>query len=152
MTLVTRLWSRVIADPHSECWVWIGYRDAFGYGQIGIGGRKLEFTHRLAWQLANGPIPAGLLVLHTCDNPPCVRPSHLFLGTHADNTADMMAKGRHRCVPLRGEQNGHARLTGDQVEDIRRFYTGGGISQRRLARLFCVVQGTIGHILHGRTW
>lgn len=82
-----------------DCCVWTGARSSFGYGQLRTGQRGLiEMAHRLAWQFENGPIPDGLSILHTCDNPPCVRPSHLFLGTQLDNMRDMMAKGRHAQV------------------------------------------------------
>ena len=142
-------WPRVDQGP--DCWLWTGYKTAQGYGQIGIK-RVLRYAHRVSWELAYGQIPDGLCVLHRCDNPPCVRPDHLFLGTRADNTADMLAKDRHRTVPLRGDQNGNAKLTASQVALIRALYAVGGISQRQLARQFGVVQGTIVHVLAGRTW
>ena len=75
----------------AECWEWRGLRDKHGYGRKG----PYKTTHRLAWEWANGPVPAGMCVLHRCDNPPCCNPDHLFLGTQADNLADMVAKGRH---------------------------------------------------------
>ncbi len=82
------------------CWPWTRskIRDG-GYGQIGRGGHDggIVLTHRLAWEIANGPVPDGMRVLHECDNPPCCNPKHLFLGTQADNLRDMTAKGR-RCA------------------------------------------------------
>ena len=92
--LTDRFWSKV--DTSGECWTWTADLDDHGYGRLGIGRKRIEPAHRVAWTLANGPIPEGLRVLHHCDNPPCVRPDHLFLGTQADNMADMMAKGRAR--------------------------------------------------------
>lgn len=74
----------------SECWEWSGSRDRKGYG-FGDGGR----AHRLAWEWENGPVPAGLMVLHRCDNPPCCNPKHLFVGTALDNARDALAKGHH---------------------------------------------------------
>lgn len=78
----------------AECLVYQGYRDAKGYGRIGFRGRTWK-THRLAWMFANGPIPSGLQVRHSCDNPPCCNPAHLLLGTNADNMRDMRERGGH---------------------------------------------------------
>ena len=92
--LYDRFWEKVRTGK--GCWEWQGGRAAFGHGLIHLGnGNKLVQAHRVAWELANGPIPDGLCVLHHCDNPPCVRPTHLFLGTLGDNARDMVAKGRH---------------------------------------------------------
>ena len=73
------------------CWLWVGRRDSYGYGKLG---KKQTASHRLSWTIHFGPIPSGLCVLHRCDNPPCVNPAHLFLGTQLDNIRDMNAKGR----------------------------------------------------------
>lgn len=88
-------WSNV--DQSGSCWVWLRSRSGgrMGYGRVQFRGR-LEVAHRVAWTLAIGPIPEGLFVLHKCDNPPCVRPDHLFLGTAQDNSRDRDEKGRHR--------------------------------------------------------
>jgi len=83
------------ADPDA-CWEWTGARTRGGYGHIGAGRRTLK-AHRVAWEIANGPIPDGMVVRHKCNNPPCVRPLHLELGTHADNNRDMAARCRGRC-------------------------------------------------------
>jgi hypothetical protein len=94
-TLEERFWRKV--KKSEGCWEWQGWRDDGGYGSIGsFGNADRVKTHRYSWQLHNGPIPDDLLVCHTCDNPPCVRPDHLFLGTHLDNMRDKMKKGRHK--------------------------------------------------------
>lgn len=78
-----------------ECWVWTGTTTAGGYGRLWFVTRK-DLDHRISWLLSYGDIPDGMCVLHHCDNPPCIRPEHLFIGSHADNMADMLAKGRQR--------------------------------------------------------
>lgn len=78
------------------CWPWLGYRQRDGYGLVRKKGQPAEAAHRVAYRLLVGPIPAGFVVMHRCDNPPCCRPSHLIVGTQAENLADMRAKGRDR--------------------------------------------------------
>lgn len=91
LPLEQRLWAGTVAT--GDCWVWTRATTDFGYGKIGDGPRW-RGTHVVSWELANGPVPQGLCVLHRCDNPPCVRPEHLFLGTVDDNNQDMIRKGR----------------------------------------------------------
>lgn len=94
-SLAARFWPKVLRHevPGAHCWEWAGSLNNQGYGQISVGGRP-RLAHRVAWEHMRGEVPAGLLVCHHCDNPQCVRPSHLFLGTHHDNTHDALAKGR----------------------------------------------------------
>jgi hypothetical protein len=88
-----RLWSNVDIGPPDACWEYQGSRQRFGYGRLQVSGVR-HLTHRLAYELVNGPIPKGQEVLHRCDNPPCCNPSHLFLGSKADNCKDRAAKHR----------------------------------------------------------
>lgn len=99
--LAERFWERVERRSGTDCWPWVGYLDENGYGRISEGGycSKLLGAHRVSWEIVNGPIPEGsgyhgTCVLHRCDNPKCVNPDHLFIGSHLDNIADMKAKGR----------------------------------------------------------
>lgn len=128
------------------CWVWLGHTEPFGHGIY-----ARQKTHRLAWEYANGPIPDGLCVCHRCDVPSCINPDHLFLGTRADNIADMDAKGRR--ITMRGEQSGSAKLTAEQVAEIRRRYRAGarGIGVA-LAREYGVGKSAISAIVRGKSW
>jgi len=150
--LTERFWEKVDRSGDG-CWQWIARSRAhFGYGSFNIGGRggRQEKAHRVAWMLTFGPIPEGMQVLHHCDNPPCCRPGHLFLGTHADNVADMDAKGR-RITPDRRGERGRARLKVAQVATIRKRLAAGEL-QRVIARDFGVAVSTIGEIARGATW
>ena len=159
------LWRRV--EKGTGCWEWRGCRSKKGYGittWYDSSGRKgHRQTHRAAWELCNGPIPRGLMVLHRCDNPTCVNPEHLFLGTAADNSADMVAKGRSMRgnqewrervaakIP-RGEAAHHTKLRTTDVLAIRDLYEAGNITMQRLAVRFGVSRGTVHDILAGITW
>jgi hypothetical protein len=142
-----RFWSRVI--KRGSCWEYTSPRDARGYGKIGLGGRngKDMLAHRFSWELHNGPVPEGLCVCHRCDNPPCVNPVHLFLGTTGDNTADAARKGRL----ARGERVKGAKLTAEAVREIRRE-AAAGTPQRALAGRFGVGEGAISMIVNRRLW
>ncbi len=152
-----RFWQKVNQDgpiplhrPEiGPCWVWTAALGNWGYGVIGFG-RRLVKAHRASWELHYGPIPVGLKVLHHCDNPPCVRPDHLFIGTLTDNSRDMVSKGR-RFVP-RGEQAALAKLTADQVRQIRAIYVPYVMGYQRVANRFGVAKSTIMIIIQGKTW
>lgn len=91
----SRFWENFTVSGIDECWIWRGWKDVHGYGKIYVLEQKKDVgAHRVAWELAKGPIPDGLFVLHKCDNPPCMNPEHLFLGTHGDNMRDCAKKGR----------------------------------------------------------
>ncbi len=157
-SLRQRFESKVSPEPMSGCWLWTASLsnsgDHFGYGQIRVHDRP-QLAHRVSWELHRGAVPAGLNVLHKCDNPGCVNPDHLFLGTHQDNVADRHAKGRTRQghVPLRsGEHHGCAKLTWAKVDEIRALYTAGGHSFNQLAQQFGVSKRSILFVVHRKHW
>lgn len=137
------------ANVHKSdgCWRWAKARRADGYGALRVKGKTIR-AHRMAYVLAYGTIPDGLEVCHKCDNPACVRPDHLFLGTHSDNQKDMSEKGR---AP-RGERQGRHKLTFQQVTDIRAKYQLGKISQRELGRQYNVGSTAIRWIVKNWAW
>jgi hypothetical protein len=114
----------------------------------------MAHAHRISWEIHFGDIPDGLYVLHTCDNPPCANPVHLFLGTQRDNIDDMLRKGRsaYGHPGRQGEKAWMAKLTDDQVREIRSLYEVGRISQLALARRYGITQTTIGSIVRRATW
>lgn len=148
MTLAERLWSRVVKGDGDSCWLWTGATHEFGYGVITDRSSKRHVrAHRLSWELANGPIAGDLLVLHKCDNPRCVRPDHLFLGDHADNTTDKVSKGRQR----RGSSHPATTLTEAQALEIARSPKTTA-ARRELVRRFGVRPATVLGIQMGRIW
>jgi hypothetical protein len=155
MSADERFWSLVQRD--AECWIWLGFKNRTGYGRLRVGSRTdgsrtLVMAHRFAWELTYGAIPDNLRVLHRCDNPPCVRPDHLFIGTQVENVADCREKGRLTGNRRRGETNHKAILTADLVREIRRLASDTGRSSRALARQFGVCRSTITKILSGQYW
>lgn len=111
----------VIRPELGSCWVWLASTDSHGYGKVmHPQTKRLVKAHRHSWELEVGPIPPGLWVLHKCDNPPCLRPSHLFLGTHIDNTEDKVKKGRSKTARIpRGANHTATFLTDDMVRAMR---------------------------------
>lgn len=141
-----RFWARV--DKSGDCWLWTGTNKGAGYGQFCTGGcRKL--AHRVAWELSFGVIPAGMAVCHHCDNPQCVNPNHLFLGTWAENNHDRHQKGRSGGA--KGERHGKARLTDQAVKEIRHLHSQ-GLGYRAIARRYSMSRSAIAHIVRGRSW
>jgi hypothetical protein len=142
-----RLWEKV--HKTDSCWIWTGYKDGKGYGRIGYNG-KVEKPHRVSWMIANGEIPEGMFVCHHCDNPSCVNPEHLFLGTNNDNQRDMYNKGRGN--KSHGEQHYRAKLTIEVADLIRKMYSTGCFSQRTLAKIFSVARAQIGAVINNKRW
>ena len=133
------------SDP-AKCWEWQSVRNHRGYGKFWLNGRT-DLAHRVSYQISNGEIPAGLLIRHTCDNPPCVNPAHLLTGTVKENAEDAVERGKYR----RGSENGRAKLTPDQVSEIKKSWAGGE-TQTSIARRFGVSKSAIQWILNGRNW
>mgnify|MGYP003644927936 FL=1 len=138
-----RFWAKVQKVQDDECWHWIGARRDVGYGALKINGRVRD-AHRVSWELHYGEIPPGLYVMHTCDIRSCVNPKHLFVGTHKDNMADMLAKGR---AP-RGEANGNRKFTEQQISEIRKDFR----PHKDIAKDYQVHRSTIGKIKSHKTW
>lgn len=130
------------------CWEWTASCAGKGYGQMKLPKqRKQEYSHRLAYLIYKGPILDGHYVCHTCDNPKCCNPDHLFLGTCKENLQDMKSKNRH----LAGEKNSMAKLTAEDIEKIK-VCIAAGMSQRQIGKAFGVHQSAISKINIGRRW
>lgn len=187
---IARFWAKVDKNgptqPHMEtpCWIWTACKDKNGYGQFRQG-KSMALAHRVAWLITNGAIPHdgsahGICVCHRCDRRDCTRIDHLFLGTNADNNADMVAKKRgvapsgdahySRCHPERmargnahgsrthperrprGEDNANAKLTACKVVEIRTIHAAGGITKAMIATQFGVERSVIGRIINRKAW
>lgn len=145
---IDRLMARIEYDTVGGCWLWPGAVQR-GYGVIGEG-RNLTATHRVTYREFRGD-PTGKVVCHKCDVPACCNPDHLFLGTQADNLADMRAKGRWRPPVLKGEGHPHSILTETQVAEIRRQFAA-GVTQTALAARFGTAQANVSSIVLRKAW
>jgi hypothetical protein len=151
MTGEEKFWANVDKNgkfmPHMEtrCWKWTGYGNS--YGQFMTGGQVVQ-AHRFSWELHCGPIPDGLHILHKCDNPECTRPDHLFLGTVADNSADMVSKGR----ACSGEDKPNSKLTWADIHRMRRLWNTGKYQQKELAVIFGIARPNVSLIVRNKLW
>lgn len=140
----------MIQDKNS-CWEWKTGCFSLGYGCFSIK-RKPHLAHRISWNLTFGNIPTNLFVCHKCDNPPCVRPDHLYLGTPKDNMDDKFRRGRYKYTgpknPAKGEKQGSSKLSNKQANNIRTIYRTSKISQRALANKYNVHQRVIWRIVN----
>jgi hypothetical protein len=146
--LSERFWQKVDKLGLDECWAWLGAKDKYGYGRIGRGGlghrSKTELAHRVSWELHNGTIEDNLFVCHSCDNPNCCNPNHLFLGTQFDNMKDAASKERVK----RGTAHHNVKLSPEKVKIIRES----SIQNIRLSKEFGVDASVISEIKNGKAW
>lgn len=169
---LNRIFSRCRRNQETGCLEWQGAIGNGGYGNIGFRGKSWN-VHRLVWSLVNGLAEADAVVMHGCDNRRCCEPSHLFLGSQRDNMQDASGKGRTKSGPklhpecvqsgeqhwthrmpdrtLKGERNGAAKLTGEDVRKIREMKSS-GILQRRIAEQFGISESVVSLIVRGKAW
>ena len=148
-----RFW-RYVDKRADGCWPWLGGgRSAKGYGHLGECGRggKMVLAHRLSFEIHNGPIPTGLVVMHSCDNPACVNPAHLRVGSMAENIKEAYDKGRKVCRPphKQGEEHGAAKITEQIVREIRSEQ---GKTIRQIARERGLSKSLVARVRHRKTW
>jgi len=148
MTIESRFWNNVPMREEGKCWNWHGAKLKDGYGQIKIAGSPVQ-AHRLSWSMINGEIPEGMVIRHTCDNPSCVNPAHLLIGTHKDNIADKYARGRNPSQV--GSDNNCSKLTESDVASIKDRLSIGE-RQRDIAEAFGITQSQVSNIATGKQW
>lgn len=160
---IGRFWSKVTVTGDDDCWEWNGYKRLRGYGAFQLNGSP-HITSRIAYKLHYNVDPMELLVCHSCDNPPCCNPRHLFLGTAADNSRDMVTKQRQntpngerhgsKTKPgsrARGERSNLAKLTAEEALEIRRLYSS-GLTQKQIATSFGITREGVASIIQANTW
>ena len=142
-----RFWEKIDKKSDNGCWNWTGTCNTNHYGEFSIRGKRVRI-HRFSWEIHFGKIPNGLFVCHTCDNPKCANPEHLFLGTYQDNSDDKVKKNRQ----IVGENHCLHKLIESQVKEIRRLCCEGKLSQRKIAKVFNVSHSLIGYIHKNKRW
>jgi hypothetical protein len=159
---LARFWRKIENTDPAKCWNWLAGVSKYGYGKLRVkvdGQWKIMASHRLSYMIHRGDIPEGVNVLHSCDNPPCVNPEHLFLGTQLDNVKDMHEKGRdnnqrkgpRRTLLLHGVENYLRKLTEADVVEIR-TRKGLGQTAASMASDYLVSKSTIERVLNGKCW
>jgi hypothetical protein len=143
-------WSRVDGSSLDGCWPWLGGKNTWGYGSVFYRGKNSNAS-RVAAILSHGEVPEGLVVCHSCDNPLCCRPSHLFIATQAENLADCRAKGRAVYRTGCDHHRATAKVTPEQIMDARRAYESGE-TQTSIARRLGVHSSTISRAVRGHIW
>lgn len=154
-SLEERFWEKVDKQGPEECWEWQAATHRHGYGAFGVGGRdgKMARAHRISYKLHKGPIPDGCYVLHHCDNPPCVNPDHLYVGTQTDNMQDAVERDRGVGSPgMPGETHPQAKVTEADVREMRQRYEEEPVSQYDLADQYGLTQSTVSDILRREIW
>ena len=154
-----RFFEKVAIRAGDECWEWQGNRNQAGYGLTRVGTVNMG-AHRAMYSHTVGSIPEGMVVMHTCDNPPCCNPNHLRLGTQQDNMQDMIAKGRANYVGMSGESNPNVTLSADKVAELRSLYKGPqnrmrprtGPTLGELAKQFKIGVSQVKRIVDGDSW
>lgn len=148
-TVTERFMAKVRVDQLGGCWNWAGTKTHDGYGRFYLQGSQRRPAHRMSYELFVGALPEDVLVCHRCDNPGCVNPQHLFLGTHKDNMADMSSKGRR---VQRGEQNNNAKLTVEKAQWIRE-QRAAGAPLRGMAEALGVSESAVKNVVYNaRYW
>ena len=138
---------KLMPEPNSGCWLWLGAMGVNGYGQMHIktnGKWRMGYAHRISWEIHNGPIPDKKHILHKCDNPSCANPHHLFIGDQSSNMKDKVRKGRHP----RGEDCSYSRLTENDIKKIRNDKR----TQAEIGNEYGVTQGMISRIKLYKAW
>ena len=138
---------RNVTKQSNGCWEWTRYKNVCGYGVIGDG-KKIFLTHRVSYEVHIGEVPKGMIVCHKCDNPGCVNPEHLFLGTIKDNVADMVKKNRH----IKGEMVPSHKLTKEKALQIRKLYKTGAYTMVKLAEKYGVAYSTVNSVINEVSW
>ena len=150
---IARFWSKVKIGSPNECWEWQAGDNGTGYGKFYVGGEgnPQKYAHRISWIVENGDIPEGLFLCHKCDNPKCVNPTHLFLGTQSENMKDASRKGRCKPSYIHGEACGRGKLKEEDIPIIKDMIRS-GVSMNVIAKKYEVTKQSIFHIKTGRNW